>query len=277
MKVKEEVWSVPPYYFSTMDYCSICFDTINGSTGRVETSCGHLYHYTCLTHWLLGQSLNERPENCPCCRRVFSENECLPSLNSDTTSEDEEEDDEEIFLTQEELHTLLQELGGIGCPDKLWKRCCMEHDKESTYDQSLPFTRYELETISVHQGGTVFTDVKWETLSLLYGEQSNPISSNFQIVWRRVDTERWERIFPDQESNEPSVWDGTIDSNPPPESLALQTSISATKIQSLWRGSMVRNNLLKQTNSAIKIQQFWRNTKMQQYLSNARLLLTFTT
>jgi hypothetical protein len=52
-----------------MENCSICYDSINASTGHCTLSCSHSYHIQCLTKW---SSTNP---TCPLCRHSLSETE----------------------------------------------------------------------------------------------------------------------------------------------------------------------------------------------------------
>lgn len=49
--------------------CSVCFDTINSSESVDATSCGHLFHRTCILRWLQTKQIANRC--CPVCRRVI--------------------------------------------------------------------------------------------------------------------------------------------------------------------------------------------------------------
>ncbi len=50
--------------------CSICLDAIDAKmSGRVETSCGHVFHFKCLTSWFSKQD----DSSCPMCRKKPTE------------------------------------------------------------------------------------------------------------------------------------------------------------------------------------------------------------
>lgn len=93
--------------------CPICYDDINAQTGVVTTSCGHSYHFSCISHWYTKQEV----ASCPCCRKEPGEKEKLPEIqyedeeNSDD-EEEEEEEFEEVEFTRAELHAFLQARGG---------------------------------------------------------------------------------------------------------------------------------------------------------------------
>ena len=52
-----------------MENCSICYDSINASTGHCTLSCSHSYHIQCLTKW------SSKNPTCPLCRHSLSETE----------------------------------------------------------------------------------------------------------------------------------------------------------------------------------------------------------
>ena len=83
--------------------CAICYDGINAATGKVELSCSHSFHFSCLTHWFKTQTRNELEESCPCCRHESNEYEKMPSvaviLAADTDDDDDSASDE---LTEQE-------------------------------------------------------------------------------------------------------------------------------------------------------------------------------
>lgn len=55
--------------------CAICYDAITAATGKVELSCSHVYHFSCLTSWFSSQSGNSIQQSCPCCRHESNEHE----------------------------------------------------------------------------------------------------------------------------------------------------------------------------------------------------------
>jgi hypothetical protein len=66
--------------------CSICHDSINQSTGKVEISCSHIFHYKCITTWYNSQKASDKPENCPCCRYEVPDIQKLPESVSTNSS-----------------------------------------------------------------------------------------------------------------------------------------------------------------------------------------------
>jgi hypothetical protein len=82
--------------------CSICFNAITSTTGKVELSCSHPFHFSCLTTWFDKQKLQGAHENCPLCRHESNEFEKLPA----TLYTNDEEDDDETWEYDDEEPTL---------------------------------------------------------------------------------------------------------------------------------------------------------------------------
>jgi hypothetical protein len=74
--------------------CSICYSEINAATGKVELSCSHPFHFSCLTKWFDKQRLKKTCESCPLCRHETSEFEKMPDVLMEEDSEEEESDEE---------------------------------------------------------------------------------------------------------------------------------------------------------------------------------------
>ena len=83
------------------DDCCICTEAITKETGHTTMSCGHTYHFRCLTNWFISQQDNEVACSCPSCRHEAKEHEDLPEDSSheedcdcsECADEQEEEDD----------------------------------------------------------------------------------------------------------------------------------------------------------------------------------------
>lgn len=77
--------------------CSICYNDITSSTGKVELSCSHSFHFSCLTKWFDRQNTEGCGQNCPMCRHQANEFEKMPDAaeEEDEDDEDDEGDDEE--------------------------------------------------------------------------------------------------------------------------------------------------------------------------------------
>ena len=71
--------------------CPICFDGIEVSkTGITTMSCGHSFHFSCLSKWFLSQPTDLC--TCPCCRHVANETETIVTEFAD--------DDKDTILEQ---------------------------------------------------------------------------------------------------------------------------------------------------------------------------------
>jgi hypothetical protein len=81
--------------------CSICFNEITSATGKVELSCSHPFHFSCLTTWFDKQNMQGCGQNCPLCRHEANEFEKMPA-----PADDEEEDDDETWDADDEEPTL---------------------------------------------------------------------------------------------------------------------------------------------------------------------------
>jgi hypothetical protein len=82
--------------------CCICTDGITKETGHTTMSCGHTFHFRCLTNWFCSQQDTEVSCSCPTCRHEAKDFEELPEDNShdedcecDECAEEEEEEEEE--------------------------------------------------------------------------------------------------------------------------------------------------------------------------------------
>lgn len=128
--------------------CPICYDEINAQTGVVTTSCGHSYHFSCITHWYAKQEV----ASCPCCRKEPGEKEKLPEIQYEDDSDDEEE--EEVEFTRAELDAFLRARGG-GLTDALARDVC-----ETICALSLS----ELNMLMICNCGRALTEDEWNEL-----------------------------------------------------------------------------------------------------------------
>lgn len=78
-----------------MTDCSICYDAISATTGKIELACAHGFHISCLTKWFARQQADAIPESCPCCRHETTLYEKMPALQEDEDEEEEEDEDED--------------------------------------------------------------------------------------------------------------------------------------------------------------------------------------
>lgn len=75
--------------------CSICYSKITSATGKVELSCSHSFHFSCLTTWFDRQKCQGTHENCPLCRHESTEFEKLPEAMYEEDEDEEDEDEDE--------------------------------------------------------------------------------------------------------------------------------------------------------------------------------------
>jgi hypothetical protein len=85
--------------------CSICFNAITSATGKVELSCSHPFHFSCLTTWFDKQNMQGCGQNCPLCRHEANEFEKMP-----VAVDDEEDDEDDETLEYEDDEPTLDEL-----------------------------------------------------------------------------------------------------------------------------------------------------------------------
>lgn len=72
--------------------CPICYDAIGPQTGIVTTSCGHSFHFSCLSKWYMQHDRG----TCPSCRK-----EVLPIEDLPIETIDDIEDGLEVELSVE--------------------------------------------------------------------------------------------------------------------------------------------------------------------------------
>lgn len=69
--------------------CSICYDHITQATGKVELSCSHTFHLSCIVKWLCLCQV----ENCPYCRQETSTHEKIPLIEQEQQGPQTEEEE----------------------------------------------------------------------------------------------------------------------------------------------------------------------------------------
>jgi len=87
--------------------CSICYSEITSATGKVELSCLHPFHFSCLTTWFNKQKCQGSHENCPLCRHESNDFEKMPLPAP--VEEEEEEGEEDVWEEEPSLHQVLAE------------------------------------------------------------------------------------------------------------------------------------------------------------------------
>lgn len=113
--------------------CPICLDAITASTGVVTTSCGHSFHFSCISAWYA-----KNKSNCPCCRAAAAPTEALPDVKP------QEEEEEEFEFRPSQLDLFLRERGGIGLTEDIAAHICPEEAS---------FTQHELQMLVIGNGG----------------------------------------------------------------------------------------------------------------------------
>ena len=67
---------------ATFEDCCICTDAITKQTGHTTMSCGHTFHFRCLTNWFCSQQDTDVACSCPSCRHEAKDFEDLPEDNT---------------------------------------------------------------------------------------------------------------------------------------------------------------------------------------------------
>jgi hypothetical protein len=151
-----------------MTDCSICLDAVDAkTTGRVETTCGHVFHFKCLTSWFSKQA----ESSCPMCRQKATEFEDFAQEDEEDEDEDEEEDEEEesaLYLSRIAMDAIIRHKGGIGV--------IADVEAEVGFDEMgyATITRSEFERITHRLGCTPFSDGHWNQLRSIYPSYEAP-------------------------------------------------------------------------------------------------------
>ena len=201
--------------------CPICFEAISASTGIVTTSCGHSYHFSCISSWYSKQEVG----TCPCCRAEAKPTEAMPVQYEEDEDEDEsdyESDEEEIEFTRELLNAWLRKQGGTGLTDSVAEFICPELGA---------FTRQELQALCFGNGGGLMGDDEWE--QLLRGA-----ANARREVWWFVDPQTMvKNVTNPEETLGIRAWIAE-------DGCPLTDTLEATlMMQSLWRGFKARRDL----------------------------------
>ena len=205
--------------------CPICYSAITTETGVVTTSCGHSYHFACISKWFMGQDNG----TCPCCRKEMGETEDFPQAPEDEESdseyeseeeEDEDEDEdgeEEVELSRATLDSFLRKRGGLGLTEAIAARVC---------PVVAAFTRMELHFLCIGNGAAPLSDDDWETL------MTPPLHIHLLLengVWTRT------VLNPEEVLVVAAMAEGA--------DAATEANAAAAKMQALWRGFKVRQTL----------------------------------
>jgi hypothetical protein len=99
--------------------CSICYSEINAGTGKVELSCSHPFHFSCLIKWFDKQRLKKCSESCPLCRHEMTAFEKMPDMLVEEDTEEEDDSDDEQEIQQDESNEVGDALTG---PVGVWRK-----------------------------------------------------------------------------------------------------------------------------------------------------------
>jgi hypothetical protein len=141
--------------------CSICLNPVEAkTTGRVETSCGHVFHFKCLTSWFS----NQDDSSCPMCRQKPTE---LEDFSKEEEEEEEEEGDEHselIGLSRVNMEYVLRNYGGIGVTYEV----SVDVDYDLFGGGDAPIPRWLLERFLEQQGARKLSNSQWSQLKSIY-------------------------------------------------------------------------------------------------------------
>jgi hypothetical protein len=209
--------------------CPICYSAITTETGVVTTSCGHSYHFACISKWFMGQDNG----TCPCCRKEMGETEDFPQAPEDEDDseyesddededEDEEEEEEELEFTRAELDAFLRKRGGVGLTEAIAARVC---------PVVAGFTRHELHFLCIGNGAEGLTHQQ------LMGEPWDPLGKLTLHIHLLLEDGVWTRtvLNPEEVLVVAALAEGA--------DAATEANAAAAKMQALWRGFKVRQTL----------------------------------
>ena len=148
-----------------MTDCSICLDTVDPkTTGRVEMTCNHVFHFKCLSSWFSKQD----ESSCPMCRKKPTEFEDFSKEEDEGKEDDEEEEESALYLSRMAMDAIIRHKGGIGV--------IADVEAEVGFDEMgyATITRSEFERITHRLGCTPFSDGHWNQLSYIYPSYEAP-------------------------------------------------------------------------------------------------------
>ena len=184
--------------------CSICLNEITKATGQVTTSCGHSFHFHCLSSWFAHQVDDDIPQSCPMCRHeaVEEERHSVVSL--------EDEDDDESYESE-----------SLASEDNDENPAVLPHQ----WIQQV----YQGWVLDIPQAPAAENPPPPQDQPLDQQPQDEEVNEPLQvrICWTR---------------NEDGTWTRRILIGPPPApaaALAPEARV-ASKIQALWRGHKAR-------------------------------------
>ena len=145
-----------------MTDCAICLDTVDAkTTGRVETTCGHVFHFKCLSSWFSKQD----ESSCAMCRKKPTEFEDFAQEEDEEEEDDEQEDAVELLgLSRVNMEYVLRTYGGIGVTYEV----AVDVDYDLFGGGEAPISRRLLEKFLQEQGAQRLSDSQWWQLVSIY-------------------------------------------------------------------------------------------------------------
>jgi len=152
---------------SCSNECPICYEAIEVvTTGRVEMSCRHAFHFKCLATWFASQEKG----TCPMCRKEALELEDFDTSSVASEEEDDEEDEEEdeelddegggfIRVPRASVDALMIAQGGFDLSS-------VPEDNAPTFDvdEYTIICRVEFDYLLSLQGARALTEEQWAVI-----------------------------------------------------------------------------------------------------------------
>ena len=148
-----------------MTDCASCLDTVDAkTTGRVETTCGHVFHFKCLSSWFSKQD----ESSCAMCRKKPTEFEDFAQEEDENEEEEGDEEESALYLSRIAMDAIIRHKGGIGV--------IADVEAEVGFDEMgyVTITRSDFERITHRLGCTPFSDGHWNQLSYIYPSYEAP-------------------------------------------------------------------------------------------------------
>ena len=218
--------------------CSICFSQITAETGKVELSCSHHFHFSCLSSWFVKQACQGSNQTCPLCRHASNEFEKIPDNNGqdeddDEEDDDEEDDDEEEFeelpaldelIAQQHTRERFQRLKTTMSPEQLQihganliKACWRGYQDRLLYSELLENKRFIEESQREIASARKYLTLDLQTkrfLKSLVGlsryQVKSLAASKIQFIWRSWLSSRPPRKVRSWQEISPGVWQKAI-------------------------------------------------------------------
>lgn len=219
--------------------CSICYNAITSATGKVELSCSHPFHFSCLTTWFDKQNYQGMHANCPICRHEANEFEKMPQPIEDEDSEEGTEYEEEPTLdelaAQERARILFQRIKFFNTVEEVQlyaanriKACWRGYQDRLLYSDLLTNKceiEYQQERITKAQEKLNEQAKRTKFLKAIIGLSRMQVkgfaSTKIQAFWRRHKVEaaigsmsglwrkirpgNWEKVIMNPEEHEPET------------------------------------------------------------------------